>query len=104
MPGMDNLKPFFKGDPRAVAAGKKSSRTSRARLIKRLKKFDEKAWSTLDKLFDSEDIEMSLEALRIWAKYRLHILTVTPKEEVDDERVPKMSADFAKRLLEVLDS
>jgi hypothetical protein len=95
-----------KGDPRAAAAGKKNGKAMKAKLLKRLKAFDEKAWGTLANLFEAEDPHLALEALRIWAKYRLHCLTL-PEENSGWDRVnslPRMSPEFAKRVMEALDS
>ena len=97
------LTPFVKGDPRAKAAGRMNGVSQRSKLIKKLKTFDEKAWSTLGNLFESDDPHLALEALRIWAKYRLHCLT-TDKSLETRESVPRMSPEFAKRILEALDS
>jgi len=95
---------FKKGDPKASEAGKKHSTSNRIKLMKRLETFDEAAWSTLARLFESEKPELALEGLKIWAKYRLHCLTNTQNQAEQERNLPKMSPDFARRILEVLDS
>lgn len=95
---------FKKNDARTVAAAKNHGTTMRHKLLKKLKTFDVQAWTTLEKLFASDKPELALEALKIWAKYRLSVL-VTPQGKHESEaQLPQMSPEFAKRILEVLDS
>jgi len=95
---------FSKGDPRTIAAAKKHGSTVRAKLLKKLKTFDAQAWDTLARLFESEKPELALEALKIWAKYRLSPLTTPTAEAEKEKQLPRMSPEFAKRVFEALDS
>jgi hypothetical protein len=91
------------GDPRASEAAKRPREANRTKLLKKLKTFDDAAWETFGRLFASAEPQHALEALKIWAKYRLHVLTIPANTSATPE-LPKMSPDFAKRIMEALDS
>lgn len=63
-----NLRPFTKGDPR-INRGGLDKKTRLAR--KRLAKLDDKALALLETMLDAGDIE----AVKLWAKYRLPVPT-----------------------------
>lgn len=106
MANIENIRAtmYTKGDPRASHNGRIHPMKTRAKLLKKLKTFDKQAWNTLARLFESDKPELALEALKIWAKYRLSSLT-TPAAEIEKEKqLPRMSPEFAKRVMEALDS
>lgn len=104
--GIDHLKPhqFKAGDARASEAAKKPRSANRTKLLNRLKTLDESAWTTFERLFASDDPGHALEALKIWAKYRLHVLTRPAVVAEQAQQLPKMSPEFARRIMEALDS
>lgn len=95
---------FKPGDPRAAEAARKPRASNRKQLMKRLKALDDQAWDTFNKLFQSAEPQHALEALKIWAKYRLHVLTTPVAMAEQREELPRMSPEFARRIMEALDS
>lgn len=92
-----HLKPFKKGyDPRRGEGGRRTSR-----LRARLKKFDEAAWATLQRMFASEDPALELEALKFWGKYRLDVLLRKPTEDVASVAVPTLKPEVAAVIAEL---
>lgn len=87
------LRPFRPGpDPRRGKGNQKA-----AALRRRLKKFDEDAWSTLQRLFSSDDPDLQLEALKFWGKYRLDCL-LKPAVANEAPRPVALSPETAARL------
>jgi hypothetical protein len=96
-PRRPNLVPFAKGyDPRRGNGGS-DSKTRKVR--KELAKMDGKAMETLLRLFDSDDPDLQVEALKFWGKYRLPV----PREATPDgtkarEAVAALGPEIAARL------
>lgn len=87
-------------DPRR-GKGANACSKKRGLLRKKLKEFDAKAWATLNRLFDSPDLDMQKEGLKVWAKYRLSCLvTPTPPEEDRPTPAVRLSPELARAIAE----
>jgi hypothetical protein len=90
------LKPFAKGhDPRRGNGLDPKTRKVR----KQLAKMDGKAMETLVRLFDSDDPDLQIEALKFWGKYRLPVpRDTTPDGTKAREAVAALGPEIAARL------
>lgn len=80
-------------------SGNPGGRSVRLQRIRRkLEKMDPIALRTLQELFDSEDVQVRIEALKFWGKYRLPVPRETKEEQQQRAGVPVLPAHIAARL------
>lgn len=68
------------------------------RIRKKLEKLDKQAMETLRECFASEDMELRLEALKFWGKYRLPVPKETESEREARSDGPALSPELRAKL------